>query len=132
MPVVTSASPSSRDAGEDLHLVGLAPLGDETRLAGTALVEFALDVVAREADAGRAAVDHAAERGPVALAPGRDPKKVPEGVVRHGMAPADAGWLLLLAFLPVVKLRAGGLQETVTRKLSGEAARRHRTDTRSG
>ena len=70
-------------AGEDLHLVGLAPLGDEAGLAGTTAVELLLDVLAREADAGRAAVDHAAERRPVALAPGGDAEEVAEAV-EHG------------------------------------------------
>src|SRR5262249_20377544 len=77
-----------QDTGQDLHLVGLTTLGDEAGLARTPLVELALDIVTRETDAWRAAVDHAAERWPMALAPGRDPKEVPEGVVRHGVAPA--------------------------------------------
>ena len=46
MPVVT-CSPLrvvDHDAGEDLHLVGLAALRREARLAGTAAIEIALDV----------------------------------------------------------------------------------------
>ena len=122
------------DAGEDLHLVGLAALGDEARLAGPALVEFALDVGAREADAGRAAVDHAAERGPVALAPGGDAKEMTEGVVRHGIGPGrrSAGRLRSIGVLSGGQTAGRGLQETVTRNDYPAKHWRHRTDTRSG
>src|SRR5688500_17882791 len=70
-------------AAEDLHLVVLAPLGHEARLAGLALVEPRLDVGLGERDARWRAVDHAADRRPVALAPGREPEQVAERVVRH-------------------------------------------------
>jgi len=79
-------------AGQDLHLVGLAALGDEARGAGAAAVELGLDVGRPEADAGRAAVDHAAERRAVALAPGGDAEEMTERIVRHeGGPPASRG-----------------------------------------
>ena len=95
------------EAGQHAHLVRLAALRHEARLAGPALVELALDVGQREADSGRAAVDHASERGAVAFAPGRDAKKMAERVVRHGIqsrpAHEPAHGCLLLAFFAVVK-----------------------------
>ena len=58
---------------------------------------------------GRAAVDHAAERRTVALAPGGDPKQMSEGVVRHVQCgPVRRGPALgrvLLSFAAVVKRR---------------------------
>jgi hypothetical protein len=65
---------------QDPNLVGLRPLGGEARLSRPALVEIRLDVGLGQRDAGRAAVDHAADRRPVALAKGRDPKHMAEGV----------------------------------------------------
>ncbi len=70
-------------AGEDAHPVGLAALGGEARLAGTAAVEIGLDVGLGERDAGRAAVDHAADRRAVALAERGDAEEMAETVVRH-------------------------------------------------
>ncbi len=84
------------DPGEDLHPVGLAPLGGVPALPGTAAVKFALEVVLGEAQAGRHAINHAADRGPVAFAKGRDAKQRPEGVARHG--------LLFRAYFFVMKL----------------------------
>ena len=72
------------DAGEDLHLVGLAPLRGEARLAGPAPVEVGLDLGRLERDQGRTAVDHAAEGRPVALAEGGDAEQMAERVVGHG------------------------------------------------
>ena len=72
-------------AGEDAHLVGLLALGGVARLAGLPLVEIGLDVGDLELDAGRAAVDHAADRRPVAFAPGGDAEQMAEAVVRHGL-----------------------------------------------
>jgi len=69
---------------EDAHGVGLAALGGEARLAGPALVEIALDVGFGERKARRAAVDHAADRGPVAFAEAGEAKHMPEGIERHG------------------------------------------------
>ena len=67
-------------AGEDLDLVGLLPLGGEARLARPPLVEIGLDVGLGQRDARRAAVHHAADRRPVALAKGGDAEEVPESV----------------------------------------------------
>src|SRR6185295_17361763 len=78
----------AKDAREDAHAVGLAALRGEARLPGPSLVEKALDVGGLERDARRAAVDDTADRWSVAFAPGRNPKQVPKGVVRHRL------WLL--------------------------------------
>jgi hypothetical protein len=74
----------AEDAGQDLHLVGFAPLRGETRLAGPAAVEFGLDLGGLQWNARRASVHHAAQRDPMALAEGGDAEEVAEGVVRHG------------------------------------------------
>ena len=71
------------DARQDAHRIRLLALRGEARLARPALVEPGLDIGFRERNARRAAVDHAADRRPVALAEGRDPEKVAEGVERH-------------------------------------------------
>src|SRR5215472_7328447 len=78
-------------AGENFHLVRLAPLGGEARLARPPLVEIGLDVGLGQRDAGWTTVDHATDRGPVAFAEGRDPEKMAEGVERHGV-PSAAVW----------------------------------------
>ncbi len=74
------------DAGQDLDLVGLAPLGREPRLAGPAPVEVGLDIARRERDQRRTAVDDAAERRPMALAEGSDAEEMAERVVGHADA----------------------------------------------
>ena len=55
-----------------------------------------------ERDARRAAVDHAAERRPVAFAEGRDAEQMAEGVVRHGKTRARG---VVARVSPRVKLR---------------------------
>ena len=55
-------------AGENFHRIWLAPLGDMPRGARAAAVEFMLDVGLCERESRRAAVHHATDRGPVALA----------------------------------------------------------------
>ncbi len=70
-------------AGQDLDLVRLLALRGEARLARPAAVEIGLNVGLIERDARRAAVDHAADRGPVALAEGGDPERMPERIERH-------------------------------------------------
>ncbi|ABA48712.1 hypothetical protein BURPS1710b_1866 [Burkholderia pseudomallei 1710b] len=70
-------------AGQDLDLVGLLTLRDVARRAGLAAVELELDVGFRERHARRAAVDHAADRGAVRFAEGRDSEKRAEGVAGH-------------------------------------------------
>jgi hypothetical protein len=71
------------NAGENAHLVRLLPLRGVARLARTALVEIGLDLRLFDRDARRAAVNHAADRRPVALAPGGDAEEMAEAVVRH-------------------------------------------------
>jgi hypothetical protein len=55
------------DAEENPHLVGLAALRGEARLAGLALVEMDLDLGGGRRDARRSAVDDGAEGGTVAF-----------------------------------------------------------------
>ena len=62
---------------------GFLALGGEARLAGTAAIEIVLDVFGRQRHQRRTAIDHAADRNPVALAEGRDPEHVAEGVEGH-------------------------------------------------
>ena len=64
-------------------LVGFAPLGGEPRLAGTAAIELDLDFRLGDRDQRRAAVNDAADRRPVAFAPGGDPEQMADRVVRH-------------------------------------------------
>src|SRR3990167_11236195 len=73
-------------AREDAHLVRLLPLRGKARLAGAARVEERLDLRLADGKAGRAAVDHRANRGPVAFAPGGETEEVTEAVQAHGMA----------------------------------------------
>jgi hypothetical protein len=70
-------------AREYFDRVGLLALGGEARLAGTAAIEVELDVLVGQRQQRRAAIDHAADRDPVALAEGRDPEHVAEGVEGH-------------------------------------------------
>ena len=81
------------DAGKNAHRIRLAPLGGEARLAGAPLLHPVLNLGFRDRDARRTAVDDAADGGPMAFAPGGDPKEMTEGVVRHA-SPALGGKLL--------------------------------------
>ena len=67
-------------AGQDFDRVRLLPLGGEARLAGPPLVQIGLDIGLAERDARWTAVDHAADRRPVAFAEGRDPEEMAEGI----------------------------------------------------
>src|SRR5690606_19632990 len=71
------------DARKNLHGVRLAALRDEAGLAGAAAVQIFLNVLLGQREPGRAAVDDAAERRPVAFAEGRDGKELPERVAGH-------------------------------------------------
>jgi hypothetical protein len=71
-------------AGENPHRVRLLAPGDELALAGTTLVQPLLQVGLDQRYARRAAVNHAAQRRPMALAPRGDSIEVAEGIVRHG------------------------------------------------
>ena len=83
MPVAQAGVRSWEHPGQDFHLVGLAALGGKTGLAGAAPVEIGLDVGGLERSHGRAAIDDAAQRPPMALAEGRHPEQVAEAVVGH-------------------------------------------------
>ena len=87
--------------GQDPNLVGFLPLGGEFRLARPALVEPGLDVCLGQLQQRRAAIDHAANRRAMALAPCRDPEQMTETVVGHGGGPSafrdgDVGRLRVL------------------------------------
>ena len=71
-------------AGQDLHRVGFAPLGDEFRRAGAAAIQVFLDIGHGEGNAGRAAIHHATQRRAMAFAKGGDAKHVAETVEAHG------------------------------------------------
>ena len=89
MPVVTGPSRLVReDSGQDPDLVRLLPLRGEARLPRPPPVELGLDVRRLQRDERRAAVDHASQRRPVALAEGGDAEQVAEGVVGHGAGSA--------------------------------------------
>src|SRR5690606_34422793 len=77
-------------ARQDARRVALPALGDEAAAAGPAAVQPRLDVGLGQRDAGRTAVDDAADRRPVALAPGGHAEEVAEGVVGH--VSADRLW----------------------------------------
>ena len=70
-------------AGEDPHLVGLAPLGGVAAPPGATPVEVGLDVGFGEGETRRAPVHHAPDRGAVAF-PERGHREVgSEGVSGH-------------------------------------------------
>jgi len=71
------------DAGEDAHPIGFLALADEPGLTGTAPIEIALDVSFGQGNAGRAAIDHTAERRAMAFPERRHAKELTEGVERH-------------------------------------------------
>ena len=85
MPVVISCAARlvSEHARQDANRVRLLPLRREFRLAGPSPIEIALDIGGGERNPRRTAIDHAAERGPVAFAKGRDAKQKAEGVEGH-------------------------------------------------
>lgn len=72
-----------KHAGEDFHLVGFAALGNVAAGAGFAAVEVGLDVGFAEGEAGRAAVDDAADARAVAFAEGGNGEELSEGVACH-------------------------------------------------
>src|SRR4029077_8300024 len=82
--------------------ISLLALGGEARLSGTAAIEIALDVFTGQRQQRRAAVDHAADRDPMAFAEGRDPEHVAEGIEGHDC-----------------KLRVAGSRNVVTRAVKG-------------
>ena len=76
-------------AGQDLDRVRLASLRDVARRARTATVEVALDVVLAEREAGRTAVDDAADRGSVRFAERRDAEQLAYRIAGHGKVGND-------------------------------------------
>ena len=78
-------------ARQDLDLVWLLALRGEARLTRAPLVEERLDIGRLQRQSRRAAVDHAAERRPVALAPGRHAEQMAESVVGHRLSPSVRG-----------------------------------------
>ena len=76
-----------KDAGQDFHFIGFAPLGDMARGAGLSQIQPGLDVAFRQRDPRRAAVNDAAERGTVAFAPAGEAEQVTEGIMGHGKTP---------------------------------------------
>jgi chorismate synthase len=67
------------DAGEDFHCVGFVALRHMAAGAGAAAVELGLDVGVRQRQAGRAAIDHAADRRTMAFAEVGDAEELAEG-----------------------------------------------------
>src|SRR5207253_10616037 len=74
------------DARKNFDRVGFAPLRDVARRARLSPIQFLLDIAGGELQSRRAAVDHAAVRGPVRLAERRDAVEKPERVAGHGRA----------------------------------------------
>ena len=74
---------SFEHARQDAHLVGLLALAGVPRSAGAPPLQLRLDVLLRQLQPRRAAVDDAAERRPVAFAEGRDGEELAEGVAGH-------------------------------------------------
>ena len=72
------------DARQDLDRIGLVALGHVAAGAGAAAVELGLDVFHAQRQAGRTAVDHAADGRAVAFAEIGDAKQVAEGAAGHG------------------------------------------------
>src|SRR5690606_8181951 len=68
------------DAGKDLHLVGLAPRRGVARLAGGAALQVVGELLRRDLQPGRTAVDDAADGRAVRLAEGGDRQQPAEGV----------------------------------------------------
>ncbi len=76
--------PALEDAGEDPHLVGLAPLGGMAGFSGLTAVQIDLQVRLGERQAGGTTVHDAADGGPVALAEGGHHEEFTDAVSGHG------------------------------------------------
>ena len=83
-----AGGPSFEHARQNFDAVGLAALGDMSRGSGLAPVEVALDVGLGQREPGRAAVDHASDRGSVRFAERCHAVKRAEGVAGHDEAAA--------------------------------------------
>ncbi len=71
------------DPGQNLDAVGFLTLRDVARGAGLAAIEIVLDVFEGQAETGRAAVDHTADRRPMTLAERRDREDPAERIAGH-------------------------------------------------
>ncbi len=69
---------SQKTPEEDFDLIRFLALGGEARCAGMPLFEESLDVAFFKRDQGRAAIDDAANRCPMAFAKGRHPEEWPK------------------------------------------------------
>ena len=73
-----------KDTREDFDLIFFLPLSGEARCTRAAQIEKRLNIFFLERNSGRAAIQHTANRRPVALAKGRDAEEMAEAVVGHG------------------------------------------------
>ena len=69
-----AGSAALEDAGENLRLVRLLPLGDDFALAGPSSVQLELDLLLAYRNARRAPIHDDAHRAPMRLTPGLDPE----------------------------------------------------------
>jgi len=76
--------PPFEHAGENAHAVRFLALAGVPRGSGAPPLELDLNVLFRQLKPRRATVDDRAERGPMALAEGRDSKEYAECVTGHG------------------------------------------------
>ena len=83
---MTVALKAALRAAYQLRRDNLLPLRREARLAGTAAVKIVLDVLVGERNQRRTAVDHTADRNPVAFAKGGDAEQMAKGVVGHDVS----------------------------------------------
>ena len=81
----------AKDAGKDFDKIGLLPRCRKARGAGTPPIEEDLDVSFFERDQGRAAIDDAADRNPMAFAESCHPEEMAKGIVRHRQKPKRRG-----------------------------------------
>ena len=67
-------------------LVGFVALRHQAALAGTAAIQFALNIGLGDLHARRTTIDHHPDTAPVGFAPGRDPEKLAETVAHLSAA----------------------------------------------
>ncbi len=76
------------DAGENLTFVGFVAFRHQAALAGTAAIQFVLNIGLDDWHARRATIDHHPDAAPVGFAPGRNPEKLAETVAHQIAASA--------------------------------------------
>ena len=74
-----SGGPAFEHAGQDLCPVGFSTLAGEVALARATAVQVGLQVVSRQGQARRTAIDHDADPGAMALAPSAEAEGMSEG-----------------------------------------------------